>query len=105
MVNRIQKNFKRQINASLKKLERDAKKGKCPLSNNLYRLKYYGYNSVEEPKNNIFIRLIKFIFRLVTTIIMFFIFSIVFLFVTVSIINFIKKYIMCKRQTQPHIEL
>lgn len=93
-MNKIQKNYRKQINKSVKNLERKAKRGEGPLSNNLYRLRFYNNSSTEESKPNIVIRFIKLIFRLIRNVIIFIICSIYFLFLTIATINFLKNYIL-----------
>lgn len=93
MGNNVQENYRKQISKSLKKLEQKAKKGEGPLSNNLYRLRFFGNSSTEDPNPNFIIRFFKFIFRVITIIILFIFCSFFFLVVTIATINFLNNYV------------
>lgn len=84
-MNNIQKNYKKQINSAIKKLERKAKRGEGPLSNNLYRLRFYS-NLPSEEKPNIFTRFITFIYKSIYYLFLF-IFFIILVLLIISIFN------------------
>lgn len=69
-MNNIQRNFKKQIAQSLHNEEKKARKGKGVFSNNLFSLRFYGYNNTS---NYIYkplpIRIFTFILRLILFII------------------------------------
>ncbi len=81
-MNKTQKNFRKEVTKALYIEEKKAKKGKGAFSNNLFSLRFYGYNnSYDYTHKPIIIRFFLFALRLV-----FFIVRITFLLVMLLLI-------------------
>lgn len=69
-MNKTQKNFRKQIAKSLYYEEKKARQGKGAFSNNLFSLRFYGYNNeYDYTYKPIIIRFLSFVFSLIIFII------------------------------------
>jgi hypothetical protein len=90
--NKTQRNFKKQMASVEKHMHQEAKKGKGVFANNLFRLRFYGYNGHEPEYKGLlgkFLYLIKWCINLIYKIIKYLIIimgTIVFLFILHSLI-------------------
>lgn len=65
-MNKTQKNFRKEVTKALYIEEKKAKKGKGAFSNNLFSLRFYGYNnSYDYTHKPIIIRFFLFVFKLI----------------------------------------
>ena len=86
-MNKIQRNFKKQMSHAERKLHREAKRGKGAFSNKLFNLRFYGYNYVPEKKPPFIFSLIAGIFKLLLRLV----FILIFIFILLVIVFTLNK--------------